>query len=186
MLKITKDNATSLRGKSKPLTLPLEEKWKTLLLSMLDYLRLTQDEKFREAHPSVREGVGLAAPQVGKNVRMLVISYDNPFEEGKEPTKTEYALVNPKIVFASPSLAYLRGGEGCLSVDKPHEGYVYRHESIKVEAYDLLKDQNVTIQAQGYDAIVLQHEIDHLEGILFYDRIDKADPFKVLPGSTAI
>ncbi len=154
---------------------------------MLDYLRLTQDEKFRERHPSCREGVGLAAPQVGKNVRMLVVSYDKPAEEeGKENVKIEYALVNPVIKFASPKLAYLSNGEGCLSVDKPHEGYVYRHYEIEVEAYDLLQKADVVIHAYGFDAIVLQHEIDHLDGILFYDRIDKQDPFKAIPGSVAI
>ncbi len=187
MLKITKDNATSLRGKSKPIDIPMPEKLRNLLLEMLDYLRLTQDDAFREKHPSVREGVGLAAPQVGKNVRMLVISYDKePEEEGGEPIKVEYALVNPVITEASEKLCYLSGGEGCLSVDKPHEGRVYRHNKVTVKAYDLLQDKDIVIKAEGYDAIVLQHEIDHLEGILFYDRIDRENPFKDIPGSIAI
>ena len=78
----------------------------------------------------------------------------------------------------------MRGG--CLSVDNEHEGYVYRSYKIVVKAFDALKGEDVTITARGYDAIVLQHEIDHLNGVLFYDHIDKKDPFKVIPGSVEI
>ena len=119
---------------------------------MMDYLHLSQDPEYREKHPSVREGVGLAAPQAGKNLRMLVISYFNPTEEEPERV-TEYALVNPKIV---------------------------------VKAYNDLTGKEEHITARGYDAIVLQHEIDHLDGILFYDRIDKNDPFKIIEGAVRV
>ena len=86
----------------------------------------------------------------------------------------------------SIKLCYLSNGEGCLSVDKPHKGRVYRYYKIKVSAYSLKEEKMVEINARGYDAIVLQHEIDHLHGILFYDHIDKIDPFKNIPGSIEI
>ena len=75
-------------------------------------------------------------------------------------------------------MGYLDSGEGCLSVKDEHPGHVFRHARIKVRGYDLIQDKNVVISAEGYFAIALQHEIDHLSGILFYDRIDKNNPWK--------
>ena len=182
MLKIVKDNNPRLREKSKEVALPLSKEDKALIDSMMEYLKLSQDEKYRKEHPEVREGVGLAAPQIGHNVRMLVISYPAPTEE--DPNHViEYKLVNPKIVVNSIRKAYIEAGEGCLSVDGEHPGYVIRDFKIVVEAFDAIPMEKVRITARGYDAIVLQHEIDHLNGVLFYDRIDKKDPFKKIPGA---
>ena len=183
MIKIVKDTTPELRQKSEEVPLPLSKKDKDFIDEMLTYLKLTQDEKFRAKHPNVREGVGLAAPQAGRNVRMLVISY--PTGDEKNPL-VEYQLVNPKIVVNSVRKCYLSNGEGCLSVDLEHPGRVYRHFKIVVEAYEAKLGENVRITARGYDAIVLQHEIDHLNGILFYDHIDPKDPFKNIPGSVEI
>lgn len=183
MLKIVKDTNPSLRKRSVDVPLPLSEDNKALIDEMLKYLRLSQDEEYRKKHNTVREGVGLAAPQVGHNIKMLVISYDTGDE--KNP-KIEYQLVNPKIVVSSVKKCYLSNGEGCLSVDEDHKGYVYRDYKIVVKAFDATAMKDTTITARGYDAIVLQHEIDHLNGILFYDRIDKVEPFKKIPGSVAI
>ena len=182
MLRITKDGVASLRAPSKEVPLPLEEKDRKLLMEMLEHLRESQDESFREKHPSMREGIGLAAPQVGVNRRLLVIHYPKD-EEGNFQT---YCLANPRIVSESVKECYLESGEGCLSVDKEHPGYSYRKYRIRVEAYDALQDKEVLIKAMGFDAVVLQHEIDHLDGILFYDRIDKKDPFLKKPGAIAL
>lgn len=181
MIKITKDNVPALREKSALVPLPLSKEDKAFIDEMLVYLRLTQDENFRKKHPEVREGVGLAAPQAGLNKQMLVISYEK--EEGK---LVEYQLVNPKIVVSSVKKCYLSNGEGCLSVDDEHPGRVYRDYKIVVEAYDAKVGENVRITARGFDAIVLQHEIDHLKGILFYDHIDPKNPFKEIPGAVEI
>lgn len=183
MIKIVKDNVPSLRALSKEVALPLSAQDKQTLDEMLEYLKLSQDEEYRKKHPSCREGVGLAAPQIGVNKRMLVISY--PTGEEDRPL-VEYQLVNPKIVVNSIRKAFLAAGEGCLSVDQEHPGRVYRDFKIVVEAYDAKAGQEVKITARGYDAIVLQHEIDHLDGILFYDRIDKNDPFKSIPDAVEI
>ena len=183
MLHIVKDNKPSLREKCKPVEMPLSRENKELIDEMLQYLLLTQDEDYRKKHPNVREGVGLAAPQVGHNLRMIVISYATGDE--KDP-RVQYQLVNPRIVVNSVKKCYLSGGEGCLSVDGEHRGKVYRDFKIVVKAYEAGQGQDVEITARGYDAIVLQHEIDHLDGILFYDRIDKKDPFKEIPGSVEI
>lgn len=182
MLRIVKDNAKSIHSPSKEVDLPLTPEKKALLDEMLAYLKESQDPAFREKNPKIREGIGLAAPQIGLNERMLVISY--PIDE--EGNRTEYELVNPKIILSSIKKCYLVGGEGCLSVDQPHPGKVYRDFRIQVKAYNALIGQNVLIKAEGYDAVVLQHEIDHLSGILFYDHIDPKNPDKEIPGSIAI
>ena len=183
LFRITKDTDPKLRRKCEDVPLPLSEENQKLIDDMLEYLKLTQDEKFRAKHPNTREGVGLAAPQIGHNLKMLVISY--PTGDEKDPL-VEYQLVNPKIVVNSVKKAYLNGGEGCLSVDDEHPGHVIRDYKIKVKAYDAKSKQNIEITARGYDAIVLQHEIDHLSGILFYDRIDPKDPYQKPANSVAI
>lgn len=183
MLKIVKDTEPKLREKCVPVPTPLSEEHQLLIDEMMKYLLLSQDPEFQKKHPNVREGVGLAAPQVGANVRMLVIAYETGDENCP---RIQYQLANPRIVRSSIKKCYLTGGEGCLSVDGTHKGRVYRDFKIVVEAYDCAAKANITITARGYDAIVLQHEIDHLNGVLFYDRIDKINPFKEIPGSVAI
>ena len=97
-----------------------------------------------------------------------------------------YALVNPRIISASAKQTYLKSGEGCLSAEVDHAGYVPRSMRVKVEGYDLLQDKMVTIRAEGYLAIVLQHEIDHFSGIMFYDRINQMAPDAKIPGAIMI
>ena len=107
-------------------------------------------------------GVGLAAVQVGDKRRVLV--YDVTQIEGERQAK---ALINPKIVFREGSI--LSEQEGCLSVPD-FRADVQRDAHVKVEGLDR-QGQPVEIDAEGFPAIVLQHEIDHLDGILFIDRI---------------
>jgi peptide deformylase len=185
MLKIVKDNIPSLRKKSLEVPLPLSPENKALLDEMLDYLKQSQDPAYREKHSSCREGVGLAAPQVGHNLRMLVIYYPTSREE-EHPTYIQYELVNPRIIVNSVRKCYIDGGEGCLSVDAEHPGHVFRDFKIIVDAYDALTGKQEKITARGFDAIVLQHEIDHLDGILFYDHIDPKDPMKVIDGAVSV
>ena len=108
-------------------------------------------------------GVGLAAVQVGDKRRVLV--YDVTQIEGEE--RQAKALINPKIVFREGSI--LSEQEGCLSVPD-FRADVQRDAHVKVEGLDR-QGQPVEIDAEGFPAIVLQHEIDHLDGILFIDRI---------------
>lgn len=171
--KIVKDNKPSLRKKSVDVALPMNQEDEDTILKMFKYLTLSQDEEYRKKYPNVKEGVGLAAPQIGINKNMLVVHF---FYQEKE---ISHALVNPKIISTSAKKCYLSRGEGCLSVAKQHEGYVMRHYKIKVKAYDALKKKNVEIVAIGMEAIVLQHEIDHLFGILYYDHINPMNPMYI-------
>ena len=170
MLKIVKDTNPKLRRKCEPVETPLDDENEAIALSLLSYLKDSQDPEFLQKHPKVRSGVGLAAPQVGVSRRMIAVYFED--EDGKEVC---HVLANPKILSSSVRQCYLAGGEGCLSVDVPHQGNVYRAYKITVSAYDVLSKKDVKLVARGYEAIVLQHEIDHLDGILFYDHIDHPD-----------
>ena len=172
-LKIVKDNNPIMRKKSLPVDLPLSKEDKDTLDAMLDYIKKSQDEEYAQKH-NIRAGVGLAAIQIGLLKRMFVIYYE------KEDRVVQYQLVNPQIIESSIRRCALEDGEGCLSVDKPHEGLVHRYYKIKLKAYDTLQDKEIVIVASGFDAVVLQHEYDHLNGILFYDHIDGNNPFRQL------
>ncbi len=175
LFRIVKDKEKSLRERSTDVEFPLSEETKQTLFDMLEYLKLSQDEEFANKH-NIRSGVGIAAPQIGINKNMLAMCF-----EDEKNVHHEYILVNPKIISESCKLAYLESGEGCLSVDNVHEGYIYRPYKIRVKAFDLLKNKDVEYVFTGFASICAQHEIDHLKGILFYDHIDKTNPFKVNP-----
>ncbi|MCF0117472.1 MAG: peptide deformylase [Bacilli bacterium] len=172
MFKIVKDNKKSLRERSIDVELPLSDENRKLLLDMIDYLKKSQDEEYSQKH-GVRAGVGLAAPQIGINKKLIAIYYPKD-----EKSFVEYGLANPRIVSSSLRLCCLQNGEGCLSVDDDYRGFVYRSNKITVKAFDVVQNKEVEIIARGYDAIVLQHEIDHLYGVLFYDHINKQHPFE--------
>lgn len=113
-------------------------------------------------------GVGLAAPQVGLSERVIVIEYfEKPEDEEKEDApKKVWTLVNPEIVKASPEM--LRGAEGCLSIPGLM-GEVERHAEVHVKGLNR-HGKPAKIKAQGWLARIFQHEIDHLNGILFTER----------------
>lgn len=180
MLKIVKDKVKSLRDKSIPVEMPISQKDRKTLSDMVEYLINSQNEEYCQKH-NIRSGVGLAAPQIGINKRMFAIYYNK-----SENEIIKYGLVNPKIIQNSLRKVALRGGEGCLSVDEDKQGYVYRYHKIVMKAFDIITNKEITIIATGYDAIVLQHEYDHLDGILYYDRIDKTNPFKEIDNSYLI
>ncbi len=160
-----------LRLISKEVTFPLTKEDKKNILDMLKYLKMSQIDEYREKY-NLRAGTGLSYIQLGMAKRIFVVVDevdDNKFEN--------YVLINPKIISTSEELIYVGEGEGCLSINRETKGIVPRHARITVEAYDI--DGNLfTIRAREDLAIVFQHEIDHLNGILFIDKIDPKNPFK--------
>ena len=178
---IVNDAGTLIREKSVNVTLPLNAEDKETLQALYKYVLDSTDEELAEKE-NLSPAVGIAAIQVGIKKKMIAVVLRG--EEGE--IVYQYALANPRIVSESVEEAYLGGGEGCLSVPEMHEGYVYRHRRVKVKGYDLLTDKNVEIKASDYLAIVLQHELDHFNGILYYDRINKKDPFYEKPGAHRI
>lgn len=177
---IIKDDNSLLREKSEPVALPLSAENQELLTAMLTYVKDSVDPQ-KSQEEDLRPAVGIAAIQLGIRKQMIAVAIQD--ENGDF---LEYALVNPKIISHSVQNSYLKNGEGCLSVENMHEGYVYRHARITVKAYDLLQEKEITLRAKDYLAIVLQHEIDHLSGTLYYDHIDKTNPFKEDPEAVVI
>lgn len=107
-------------------------------------------------------GVGLAAPQIGESVRVLVAEYE----------EQKVALVNPEIIKRSEDEEL--GTEGCLSIPGYVGDNVPRALAVTVKARDP-KGKEIRVKADGWFARVLQHEIDHLDGILYIDHIDPKD-----------
>ncbi|MDR4889504.1 peptide deformylase [Fredinandcohnia sp. QZ13] len=178
MKDIVREGHPILAQKTEEVPVPLSEEDKESLISMMNYLKNSQDPELAKKY-GLRPGVGLSANQVGLDKRMFV-TYFTDFDD----TLYEYHIVNPKIISHSVSMTYLPEGEGCLSVDRPVEGYVPRYEKIKIKAFDI-HGQEILLRLKGYASIVFQHEMDHLNGIMFYDHINKENPFK-LPENVAI
>lgn len=123
-------------------------------------------ETMREAN-----GVGLAAPQVGVLQRLFVVELPED-EENDEPAQT-FILFNPRIIKGRGEQI---GYEGCLSIPG-YIGEVARRDQITLEALDE-KGDPVRLKAEGYLARVFQHEIDHLDGILYTDRLTDPETFQ--------
>ena len=174
------DSNPLLRQKSVDVALPLSQEDEKLLDEMMEYLENSQDEELSVKY-DIQPGVGLAAPQLGILKKMFVVLTTD--EKGN---LHKYALVNPKIISTSVAKSYLSGGEGCLSVKDHHPGLVKRYLKVKMQAYDHISKQNVNLSVKGYVAIVLQHEYDHLFGVVYYDHINKANPMDTSDGAVEI
>lgn len=160
-----------LRQISKEVEFPLSKKDKDLINSMIEYLKNSQIEEIAEEY-DLRPGMGLAAVQLGVLKRFFVVV--DEIDEGEFDT---YIIINPKIISNSLEQIYVESGEGCLSVNRPVDGIVPRYARVTVEAYDL-EGRKIHVRAREELAIAMQHEIDHLNGIIFIDHIDKKNPFK--------
>lgn len=159
-----------LRKTSLPVVFPMEKSDLVLIDEMINYLRLSQDEEYAKKN-KIRPGMGLAAVQLGVLKRYFVISYkkdDGTFEE--------YIIINPQIVSESDEKIYIEEGEGCLSVTKDVEGTVLRSARITI-TYNDEKGNCLTKRFREEMAVAVQHEIDHLNGIIYIDKIDKNDPY---------
>lgn len=167
---IVREGNPSLREVADEVEVPPTEADKQLLNEMLTFLKNSQDEKKAEEY-NLRPGVGLAAPQLAIHKRLVAIHFEDA--NGK---LYSYGLINPRIVSHSVEKAYLAGGEGCLSVDRQVDGYVPRHARVTIKA-TTLDGKELKLRLRDYAAIVFQHEIDHLNGVMFYDHINKEHPF---------
>ncbi len=112
-------------------------------------------------------GVGLAAPQIGESLRLVVVEYTEDEDENAKPKK--YVLVNPEIVKRSEEM--ITDIEGCLSLPGL-AGRVERHEAVTVKAKNRF-GKPLKIEAEGWLARIFQHEIDHLDGVLYIDRAEE-------------
>ncbi len=178
---IVKDDNPILREVSEDVSWPLSKADLTIMNQMIDYVRSSQDHN-EISDRDLRPAYGISAVQLGHLKKMMYIRIEN--NQGFEPE--EFALINPRIIETSAKMSALATGEGCLSVDRDIEGYVARPNSVKIIAVDHFTDREVEIEAHGLTAIVLQHEMDHLSGIMFYDRINSLAPMKLDPSVKTI
>ena len=160
-----------LHTKSEEVTFPLTKEDKKTIKDMIEMLTNSQIPELSEKY-HLRPGMGLAAIQLGIPKRYFVVVHE--YEPGKFDN---YVLINPKLVSTSEEIIYVGEGEGCLSVNRPVNGIVPRHARVTMEAYD--EDGNkIRVRGREELAIAFQHELDHLNGILFVDKIDKNNPYK--------
>lgn len=170
-IKILDESDKRLHQVSEEVTFPLDEKTKQTIYDALDYLEMSQNEELAEKY-DLRAGMGLSFCQIGIMKRIFVVSED--FGDG---TFGRYIVINPKVISHSEELIYVGEGEGCLSVNRPTTGIVPRYARMKLRAYDEHGDE-YEIRVREEIAIAFQHELDHLDGIIFTDKIDNKNPFK--------
>lgn len=144
-----------LRRKARPVS-GFDNQLQTLIEDMIETMRNAP-------------GVGLAAPQVGIGERLIVIEYARPPEEGEEqpaPKPKLYVMANPEIVKTSDEMVL--GVEGCLSIPGL-VGEVERFSMVQVKGLNR-RGQPMKVKAEGWLARIFQHEIDHINGVVFPDR----------------
>lgn len=171
MKDFVKEHSVLLRKQTQNVAIPVPLEDRHILLSMLQYLKNSQDPILIKKY-KLRPGSGLSANQIGVDKRMFAVFFED------HDQKHEMMFINPKVMSHSINMIYLPEGEGCLSVNRPVHGFVPRYERIKVKAYNI-DGQEFMLSLKGYESIVVQHEIDHLNGIMFYDRINKDNPFEL-------
>lgn len=169
--KILDEKDKRLRTTSKEVTFPLSKEEKQTIEDVMTYLKYSQIEKYAEKY-NLRAGWGMSAVQIGILKRWFVI-----VEEQEDKTFKNYFFANPKIISNSTAKIYVEQGEGCLSVNREVIGIVPRYARVTVEAYDI-NGNKFEMRLREDLAVCIQHEIDHLNGILFIDKIDKKNPFK--------
>lgn len=160
-----------LRQVSKDVEFPLSKQDKETIEKMIEFLRNSQIDELAKKY-DLRPGMGLAAIQLGIPKRYFVVVHE--YDEGEFET---YVLINPRMISNSVEKIYVDMGEGCLSVNRPVDGIIPRYARVTMEAYDI-EGRKINVRAREELAIAFQHELDHLNGIMFTDHIDPKNPFK--------
>lgn len=187
---IIREGNPTLRQVGQEVSLPLSDEDIILGEKMLEFLRNSQDPVMAEKM-GLRGGVGIAAPQldISKKILACLVPKDLETESDTQKAAEAYSLAtimyNAKVIAHSVQDAALADGEGCLSVDREVPGYVVRHARVTIEYFDKNSEKQ-RLKLKGYDAMVVQHEIDHTNGIMFYDHIDEKNPFAVKEGMLII
>ncbi len=172
MKDVVREGNEILHQPTQDVVIPPSEEDKEILICMINFLKNSQAPDLSKKY-KLRAGVGLSANQIGLNKRMFA-----SFLTDEKGIQHEYMLINPKIISHSVSMIYLSPSEGCLSVDRDIKGFVPRYERIKVKGFNI-KGEEIVLKLKGYSSIVIQHEIDHLNGIMFYEHFNKENPFKL-------
>jgi peptide deformylase len=158
LLQVAKLGNPILRQKAELVDLEVLKSQDRKLQTLIDDMIETMHEK---------DGVGLAAPQVFQSLRLVVIECSSNERYSEAPNIPLTILINPSITYYGQDT--VSGWEGCLSLNDLR-GLVPRSSNIDVEYFDR-NGAPATVNAEGFLAVVLQHEIDHLEGKVFLDRM---------------
>lgn len=126
-----------------------------------EYVQRLAEKMITTVQDPSQDGVGIAAPQVGLNIRMIAVMR---FDKENHPFE---AYANPYILRYEGNV--VEGPEGCLSVPG-YRGVVPRRDTVVMQYFDVQKKENVIDTVAGFSAIIFQHETDHLDGILYTDR----------------
>ncbi len=179
MKDIIREGHPTLRQRSEEVAFPLSEENRKLSEDLMEYVINSQNDELAEKY-DLRPGVGIAAPQVNKPKRIFALHFD-------ESTGEDLSMIaiNPKIISHSVEKAYLSAGEGCLSVDRAVPGYVPRYARITIKAFNI-EGEEIKMRLKGLPAIAFQHELDHLNGVMFFDHIDTKNPFAEIENAIAI
>lgn len=180
---IIREGNPTLREVAKEAAVPPSDEEIALGEEMLAFLKNSQDP-IKAEELALRGGVGLAAPQLDRSKRIIAVHVPSSDPENPVP-RVSAVMYNPKILSHSVQDACLGEGEGCLSVDREVPGYVVRHNKITLSYVDATGEKQ-KIRLKNYEAIVVQHEIDHLNGVMFYDHINQKDPFALKDGVLVI
>lgn len=180
MKDIIREGHPTLREVAAEVEFPLSDEEKQIGQDMLEFLANSQDPQKAE-ELELRGGVGLAAPQIDVSKRMIAVLVPSSDPENPDIPEFSGVLYNPKIVSHSVQDACLGDGEGCLSVDRDVPGYVVRHARITLSYQDETGEVH-KVRLKNYPSIVVQHEIDHLNGVMFYDHINDKNPFGLQDG----
>ena len=170
-IKILDEKDTILHTISKEVVFPLTEEDKKNIEDMIKYLTMSQIEEYEKKY-NLRPGMGLAYIQIGIPKKIFVI-----VEKLEDKEFKNYIVINPKIISHSEEQIYVGEGEGCLSVNREVEGIVPRYARITV-SYQDIEGKNCQIRVREDISVAFQHELDHLNGILFVDKINVKEPFK--------
>ncbi len=161
------DDHEILRKKSEPVK-ELNQQDLDIISKMVSYIDTCYNNEYKKL--DIKPGIAVAAPQMGLSKRIIYIHFN------EDEIEHQYLLINPEIISYSDSSSYIEGGEGCLSVPNDIVGNIERKYKIVVSAFDLLQNKKIEIVAKNLLSICIQHEIDHLDGILYPDRINKKNP----------
>lgn len=189
---IVREGFPTLREVANEVSLPLSDEDIRLGEKMMQFLHNSQDPIIAEKM-GLRGGVGLAGNQLGLMKKVIVVLVPNEPEHDeagqvippKEAYKLQEIMYNAKIVSHSVQDAALETGEGCLSVDQEIPGFVVRHARVTVE-YVNKAGEKKKIRLKNFESMCVQHEIDHTNGIMFYDHIDLKEPWAIKDGMLVI
>lgn len=167
---ITQDPNEILRIKCEPVKFPLINSLRDSALEMRQYIINSVDYDIAEKY-DLEPAVGIAAPQIGINKRIFAVY----ITDEDENIIIDEIMCNPKIISHSSKKIALECGEACLSIGKKYHGYVYRYKKIKIKFYDINGVEHIK-EINNFPSIAVQHELDHLNGILYYDHIKIENP----------